>query len=128
MPLLRIVSVLLTLALPTASTAAKVCLSDASNELFYEFSKLKVPKKANVATPVVGLAFSATSVNALPLSGALIRDGNTGQLYLGLTRFFQECIVSAVLDDTLTGTISYDCDLDGVNDGSFELSAVSCPS
>jgi hypothetical protein len=45
-----------------------------------------------------------------------------------LTRFFQECILNAVLDDTLTGTISYDCDLDGVNDGSFELSAASCPS
>jgi hypothetical protein len=128
MPLLRLVSLLWILALPTASTAAKVCLSDATNAFLYEFGKLKVPRKVNVATPVVGLAFSATSANALPLSGALIRDGSTGKLYLGLTRFFQECIVTAVLDDTLNGTVSYDCNLDGANDGSFTLNAVSCPS
>jgi hypothetical protein len=127
MPLLRIVCVLLALALPTASTAGKVCLADATNEFLYQFGKLKIPKKANVATPVAGLAFSATSINALPLSGTLIRDGSTGKLFLGLTRFFQVCIVSAVLEDTLNGTVSYDCDLDGANDGSFELSVVSCP-
>jgi hypothetical protein len=129
MPLLRIASVLLALTLPATSTAAKlVCLSDNSNQFFYQFSRLKVPKKADAATPVVGLAFSAVSANALPLSGTLIRDGNTGKLYLGFTRFFQECIVNAVLDDTLNGTISYDCNFDGANDGTFALSAVSCPS
>lgn len=128
MPLLRILPVLLTLVLPAGSTAAKVCLSDATNGFLYEFGKLKVPKKANVATAVVGLAFSATSVNALPLSGTLIRDGSTGRLYLGLTRFFQECIVNVVLEDTLNGTISYDCNLDGASDGSFEISAADCPS
>ena len=124
----RIACLLLALALPTASAAARVCLSDDTNQLFYEFGKLKVPKKAGVATPVVGLAFSATSANALPLSGTLLRDGNTGKLFLGLTRFFQECIVNAVLDDTLNGTISYDCNFDGANDGTSTLSAVSCPS
>ena len=128
MSLLRIACVLLALALPSASAAAKVCLSDDTNQLFYEFGKLKVPKKAGVATPVVGLALSATSANALPLSGTLLRDGNTGKLFLGLTRFFQECIVNAVLDDTLNGTVSYDCNFDGANDGTFTLSAASCPS
>jgi hypothetical protein len=127
MPLLRIVCLVLALALPTASAAAKVCLADATNQFLYQFGKLKVPKKADVATPVVGLAFSATSANALPLSGALIRDGSTGKLYLGFTRFFQECIVTAVLEDTLSGTVSYDCNLDGANDGSFELTLASCP-
>ena len=124
---LRIVCVLLTLALASASTAAKVCLGDATHEFVYQFGKLKVPKKANVATPVVGLAFSATSVNAMPLSGTLIRDGSTGKLFLGLTRFIQECLLNATLDDALNGTVSYDCDLDGASDGSFELNAVSCP-
>lgn len=128
MPSLRVALVLLALALPNASTAAKVCLSDADNQFLYEFAKLKVPKKAGSATAVAGLAYSGTSVNALPLSGTLIRDGSTGKLYLGLTRFFQECIVHAVLDDALNGTVSYDCNFDGANDGSYALSAVSCPS
>jgi hypothetical protein len=123
---LRILSVLLLLALPAAATAAKVCLTDATSEQFYEFAKLKVPRKPDVATPVVGLVFSPVSVTALPLSGTLMRDGTTGKLYLGLTRYFQECILNAVLDDTLTGTIAYDCNLDGVSDGSFEIGASSC--
>jgi hypothetical protein len=127
MPSLRLVSLLLILALPTASTAAKVCLIDDETDFIYEFGKLKIPKKADVATPAVGLAFSAVSANALPLSGTLLRDSNTGKLILGLTRFFQHCIVTAVLDDTLTGTISYDCNLDGTNDGSHPVSAGSCP-
>jgi hypothetical protein len=71
---------------------------------------------------------SATSANALPLSGTLIRDGSTGDLFLGLTRFFQQCIVSAVLDDQLNGTVSYDCNLDGANDGTYDLTATACPS
>jgi hypothetical protein len=125
---LRVSCVLLALALPTASAAGKVCLSDDTNQVFYEFGKLKVPKKADLPAPVVGLALTATSVNALPLSGVLLRDGSTGKLLLGLTRFFQECIVNAVLDDTLNGTVSYDCDFDGANDGTFTLSAASCPS
>lgn len=127
MPSLRILAVVLVLALPAASSAAKVCLSDATQEFLYEFGKLKIPKKPDTATAVVGLAFSGVSVNALPLSGTLIRDRSTGKLYLGMTRFFQECIVHAVLDDALSGTISYDCNMDGANDGSYDVSAVPCP-
>jgi hypothetical protein len=122
----RVLSVLLTLAVPAAATAAKVCLTDATNEWFYEFGKLKVPKKPDVATPVVGVVFSPVSVNALPLNGTLMRDGTTGKLYLGLTRYFQQCILSAVLDDTLNGTITYDCNLDGTSDGTFDISASTC--
>lgn len=128
MTLLRLLPVLLALALPTAAAAKKICLGDAANEFLYEFPKLKIPKKADTATPLVGLALSGASVNALPLSGTLIRDGNTGKLYLGLTRFFDSCLVTAVLEDTLEGTISYDCNFDGANDGSHPLTLVSCPS
>jgi hypothetical protein len=78
--------VLLAVPLPTSSSAAKVCPGDATHDIVYQFGELKVPKKANVATPVAGLAFSATSA-ALPLSGTLIRDGSTGKPFLGLTRF-----------------------------------------
>jgi hypothetical protein len=124
---IRAALLLAVLALPTPSTAAKVCLSDATNEVFYEFAKLKVPKKGNAAASVVGLAFSATSVNALPVSGTIIRDANTGSLFLGLTRFFQLCLVNAVLDDTLNGTVAYDCNLDGATEGSVTLTAVACP-
>jgi hypothetical protein len=123
---LRVLCLLLTLAVPAAATAAKVCLTDAANEWFYEFGKLKIPKKPDVATPVVGLVFSPVSVTALPLSGTLMRDGNTGTLYLGLTRYFQQCILTAVLDDALSGTVTYDCNLDGTNDGSSEISKSTC--
>jgi hypothetical protein len=63
----------------------------------------------------------------VPLSGTLIRDGGTGRLFLGFTRFFQGCLVSAVLQDDLNGTVSYDCNLDGANDGSYELLLTPCP-
>ena len=64
MPLLRLASVLLVFALPAASSAGKVCLSDDTTEFLYRFDKLKVPKKGDTATPVTGLAFSGVSVNA----------------------------------------------------------------
>ena len=128
MPLLRIASVLLILALPAAASAGKVCLSDDSNMILYQFGNLKVPKKPDTAVPVTGLAFSAISANALPLSGTLVRDRNTGKLFLGMTRFFQECIVQAQLEDDLSGTVHYDCDLDGATESSYALTKVDCPS
>ena len=128
MPLLRLVSVLVILGLPIAGAAApKVCLLDSTNEVLYQFAKLKPPKKPNTAIAVSGLAFTATSSNSLPLSGTLVRDLNTGSLLLGMTRFFSSCLVTAVLDDALSGTVSYDCNLDGANDGSYPIAPGECP-
>ena len=127
MTLLRLAALLLTLGFSTAAVA-DVCLSDATAGVFFQFQKLKIPKKGGTVVPAVGLEFTQTSVNALPLSGTLLRDGNTGKLYLGFTSYFQECIVNAVLDDTLNGTVAYDCNLDGANDGTHDLSVADCPS
>jgi len=120
----RIAALLLTLAFATAASAADVCFYDSTNQTLYRFENLKVPKKAGDVVPVVGQAFTATSVNALPLSGTLIHDENTGSLILGFTRYFQECLIGAVLDPDLNGTISYDCNLDGANDGTVGLAFV----
>ena len=127
MALLRLASVLLVLALPAASSAGKIYLSDDTTQVLYQFEKLKVPKKPDSAAPVAGLAFSISSANALPVSGTIIRDGNTGKIFLGLTRFFQECLVQATLDDSLSGSVSYDCNFDGANDGTYVLTLVTCP-
>ena len=128
MSLPRILLVVATCALPSVAAAAtKVCLIDSTNEVIYQFAKLKPPKKPNTAVAVSGLAFSATSVNSLPVSGTLVRDGATGDVLLGLTRFFQSCLVTAVLDDALSGTVSYDCNLDGANDGSYSIAPGACP-
>jgi hypothetical protein len=125
---LRVVCVLVALALPAAAVAApKVCLVDSTSEVIYQFAKLKPPKKPNTAVAVSGLAFTATSTNALPFSGTLVRDLNTGDLFLGLTRYFQSCLVTAVLDDALSGTVSYDCNFDGANDGSYAIARGECP-
>jgi hypothetical protein len=124
----RIPFVLAIVGLSTAASAApKVCLVDSTSEVIYQFAKLKPPKKPNTAVAVSGLAFTATSANSLPISGTLVRDLGTGNLYLGLTRFFQSCLVTAVLDDALTGTVSYDCNLDGANDGSYPIARGECP-
>lgn len=128
MPPIRLLSVLAILGASTAATAApKVCLVDPTSEVIYQFAKLKPPKKPNTALAVSGLAFTATSANALPVSGTLVRDLGTGGLYLGLTRFFQSCLVTAVLDDALSGTVSYDCNFDGANDGSYPIARGECP-
>lgn len=124
---LRIAAVLLVLAVPVAASAASVCLVDDANGVAYVFPKLKPPRKPDSAVSVTGLAFSASSVNALPLSGTLIRDQNTGKLFLGLTRFFQKCLVEAQLEDDLSGTVSYDCNFDGATDGSYPIAPVACP-
>ena len=124
----RLLFVLVILGASTAATAApKVCLVDDANDVIYQFAKLKPPKKPNTAVAVSGLAFTATSTNSLPFSGTLVRDLNTGDLFLGLTRFFQSCLVTAVLDDALSGTVSYDCNFDGANDGSYPIAPGECP-
>jgi hypothetical protein len=122
---LRIVALLSTLAVATAASAGDLCWFDDTNTALYRFKGLKIPKKAGDVVPVVGQAFTAVSVTALPLAGTLVRDESTGNLILGFTRYFQECVIGAVLDpEDLDGTISYDCNLDGANDGSVALSFV----
>lgn len=126
MPLVRIVALLAALCLPTPSAASDVCFLDDTNEYAYKLAKLKVPKAANTIVPVAGLAISAVSINAVPVSGSLIRDGNTGGLFLGLTRFGDRCLLYAQLDEDLNGSISSDCNLDDANDGTVELVRIDC--
>lgn len=124
---LPIAVVALALCWPAAASAGgDVCFLDEANQVAYKLAKLKVPKSANAVAPVAGLAISAVSVNAVPVSGTLIRDGNTGALFLGLTRYGDRCLLFAQLDDALNGTISSDCNLDDVNDGTVELERVAC--
>jgi hypothetical protein len=115
------------LALPApASAGGAVCLWDASNEFLYRFTKLKVPKQDYDVVPVVGLAFSAVSANAVAVSGGLHRDGNTGKLLMGLTRYGDRCLLFAVLEENLSGTLSSDCNLDDANDSTVALARVDC--
>jgi hypothetical protein len=124
--ILRIAALLLVLCGPTAAVAGTdLCWFDNTNSALYRFTKLKIPKKPGEAVPLVGQAFTQISVTGLPLYGTLLRDENTGSLVLGFTRTFQTCLIGAVLDaDDLDGTISYDCNLDGANDGSVALAFV----
>jgi hypothetical protein len=126
MPLLRIVTLLVTLALPSAAAAGDVCLWDGANEIFYALKNLKVPKKNGGAVPVAGHAVSAVSPFAAPVSGTLIRDPFEGTLTLGLTRYSDRCILTASLDETLNGSMGYDCNLDDVNDATVSVDRVDC--
>lgn len=121
--MLRIAAVIFVLCVPTAAVAGgDMCWFDNNTLALYRFAKLKLPKKPGEVVPLVGQAFTPSSVTGLPLYGTLLRDENTGSLVLGFTRIFQTCLIGAVLDaDDLYGTISYDCNLDGVNDGSTDL-------
>jgi hypothetical protein len=127
MPPVRIALALALLALPAAASARSVCLNDAAAEFVYVFPKLKVPKKRDTVSAVSGLAYSPVSVTALPFSGTLLRDGNSQQLLLGITRFFPVCVVQAKLQDDLSGTVEYDCNLDGTSEVSSSLAVVECP-
>jgi hypothetical protein len=124
--LLRLAALLWILCVPTASVAAAdLCWFDNTNSALYRFQNLKIPKKPGDVVPLVGQAFTQISVTGLPLYGTLLRDENTGSLILGFTRTFQTCLIGAVLDaEDLDGTISYDCNLDGANDGTVALSFV----
>lgn len=128
MPLLRIAVLLFALCFATAATAAggDVCLIDSVYESAFVLKRLKVPKRPGDAVPVSGLGFTSTSVSALPLSGTLIRDVD-GDLLLGLTRHFQRCLLGFVLDEeTLTGTVNYDCNLDNSSDTTGSVARVDC--
>jgi hypothetical protein len=125
MPLLRVAVVLLALGVSTAAAAKDVCLLDSGNEAGFVLKKLKIPKKPGDAVPVSGFGLTSTSASSLPLSGTLIRDLD-GDLLLGLTRHFQRCLLGFVLDENLNGTVSYDCNLDNVNDTVGSVTHVDC--
>jgi hypothetical protein len=108
-----------------ASAGGDVCLIDPVNEAAFILKKLKVPKRTNEAVPVSGIGITATSANGLPLSGTLVRDAN-GDLLLGLTRHFQRCLVGFALNESLQGTVSYDCNLDGAADTTASVAPIDC--
>lgn len=119
---LRIVALISALALPSAAVAGgDVCLYDTTNQAAYILKKLKLPKRSGDAVPVVGYAFHPALIGAAPLTGTLIRDPFEGTLVMGLTRHADRCLATVVLDDDLSGTISYDCDLDDVTDGTSSI-------
>jgi hypothetical protein len=121
--LLRFAALLAIVGFAAAAGAAEMCWIDSTNEAVYRFKNLKIPKKAGDVVPLNGRAITSISATALPIYGTLLRDENTGDLVMGFTRHFQQCLIGAVLDpETLNGTVSYDCNLDGANDGSFALS------
>lgn len=109
----------------TASAGGDVCLIDETNEAAFVLKKLKVPKRRGEALPVSGLGLTGTSAGSLPLHGTLIRDFD-GDLLLGLTRHFQRCLLGFVLDETLNGTVSYDCNLDNANDTVGTVEVIDC--
>lgn len=126
MPLLRILVLVFALCFSTAAAAGgDVCLIDFGNEAGFVLKKLKLPKKPGSAVAVSGLGLTSTSSNSLPLSGTLIRDVD-GDLLLGLTRHFQRCLLGFVLNEDLSGTVSYDCNLDNVNDTVGNVEVVDC--
>jgi len=119
---LRIAALIALLGSASAATAADLCWFDSTNEAIYRFKNLKLPKKAGDVVALTGQSVTGISVTALPIYGTVLRDEGTGDLVMGFTRHFQQCLIGAVLDpETLNGTVSYDCNLDGANDGSFAL-------
>jgi len=126
MPLLRIAVLLLTLCFATAAAAGgDVCLIDSGNEAAFVLKRLKLPKRPGDSVSVSGLGLTGTSATSLPLSGTLIRDFDGG-LFLGLTRHFQRCLIGFVLDETLSGSVSYDCNLDSANDTTGSVASIDC--
>jgi hypothetical protein len=120
-----VLAIALLLCSAGAARATDVCLIDEGNEAAFLLKKLKVPKRANEAVPVSGIGITGTSASGLPLSGSLIRDIN-GDLLLGLTRHFQRCLIGIVLDESLNGTVSYDCNLDNANDTTGSVAPIDC--
>lgn len=123
---LRIAALLLALCLATpAAAGGDVCLIDEANQAGFLLTKPRVPKRGGSSAPVSGLGFTAVSVTPLPLSGALVRNLD-GVLLMGLTRHFQRCLLGFVLDEDWSGTVSYDCNLDDVNDTTGSVTRTDC--
>jgi hypothetical protein len=123
--MIRIAAFCFTLLFATTAFAGDVCLLDSANQAGFVLKRLRVPKQGGAATPVTGVGLTATSANLLPLSGTLLRESDD-TLLLGLTRHFQRCLIGFVLDETLNGTVSYDCNLDNVNDTTASVTRVAC--
>jgi hypothetical protein len=125
---LRNLALLLALGLAAPAAAAAggdVCLIDEANQAGFLLTKPRVPKRAGSSVPVSGLGFTALSVTALPLSGALVRNVD-GALLMGLTRHFQRCLLGFVLEEDWSGTVSYDCNLDNANDTTGSVTRTDC--
>jgi hypothetical protein len=132
MPLLRSAVLLVTLCVSTAAAAGGyVCLRDsadgAERNAAFVLRKLRLPRKPGEAVPVSGFWYFGgfPHEHELPLSGTLIRDLD-GHLRLGLTQHFQSCLLAFELDESLVGTVSFDCDFDRVNDKTDPVEPVDC--
>jgi len=47
---------------------------------------------------------------------------------VGFTRYGQFCLVAGSLEADLSGSFSYDCNMDGVIDGSSAVEGIDCDS
>jgi hypothetical protein len=121
----RLTGCLLVLALAAPAWAGgEVCLADASNGIVYRFNNLKLPKKLLASAPLNGVALSAVPA-PLPLSGTVTPvDADT--FVLGFMRFGSPCMIAGSLESDLSGSFSYDCNLDGVIDETADVEAVDC--
>jgi hypothetical protein len=128
MSVVRTLPLLVMLVAATAAQAGgNVCLVDTANDAVFVLTKPRVPKQLGAGVPVAGYGETATG-SSLPISGTLLHTPD-GNLYLGLTRYFQRCLVSITLQEELagTGSVAYDCNLDGANDGSSaSIDVVDC--
>jgi hypothetical protein len=109
----------------TAASAGDVCLLDDVNGAAFILKKVRIPRRPGDAVPVSGIGLTSTASNGLPVSGTLIRDIN-GDLFLGLTRHFQRCLIGFVLNESLEGSVSYDCNLDNANDATGSVGRFDC--
>ena len=122
---LRVAALLLALGTSSAAAAADMCWYDGTGQFLYRFQNLKLPKKEGTVAPLVGQALSGVSATGLPLYGTVLRDQNTSAVMLTFTRHIQACLVLFVLDpESLDGNVSYDCNFDAANDGTFALDFV----
>lgn len=126
MTALRIAAWITLLAVAGVAAAGDVCFHDPGAQVFYKFDKWKAPKKNGDAVRVAGWALLNGAILAAPVDGTLTRDLVEGSLTLGLTLYGDRCLATAVLAEDLSGTISYDCNLDDMTDGSYALASISC--
>lgn len=126
---MRALALAVLLSILCSSSAAfaggDVCLQDDANDNVFVLKNLRVPKRPGSALPVAGIGLVAGAPSSWPLSGTVIRDFD-GDVLVGLTRYFDRCLLGLVLDENMNGTVNYDCNLDASTDMTSTVEPIAC--
>ena len=108
-----------------ANAGGDICLVDFTFGRIFVLTKPRIPKAPGSAAPIAGQMFDAVSLAGVPVAGSVARQ-TLGRLNFGLTQHLLPCQMNINTDDSLEGSIQYDCNFDGIYEIESEVAPGDC--